>query len=294
VTTSVLADDPLAFGIDKLRHARTATLANLARLDAAIPADRATEWDQTRRQLPDILQARRDAERAIAERQAALQDAGRRRWGRHDHQAITAACASAAVAEQHLEQATAAEHTLREQLDVLSQYQQQRQQAIRSVAPEHHDLETNLAQLDAAIDHTRPDRVRALVDNPPQHLVERLGPPPSSPAGRAVWCHHTLLFEAALDRNDGVLPPSAPSQRTVRARQEITLADRYLDDTRIDMSDPVEWQTIAQQAARLVDQAHQNVRAWNSISRLTTPGPRSQWSLDLGMSAHHSGPELEM
>jgi hypothetical protein len=60
------------------------------------------------------------------------------------------------------------------------------------------------------------------------------------------------------------------------------------------MSDPVEWQTIAQQAARLVDQAHHDLRARSSISRVTLRGPQPQWSPDVGISAHHSGPELEM
>ena len=125
VIDCVRVDDPLAFGIDKLRHARTTTLGDPAQLDAAIPVDRSAEWDETGRQLPDILRARHDAERAVAEREAALEDAGKRRWGRPDQQAITAARANVAVAQQHLERATAAERTLRDQLDALSQYQQQ-------------------------------------------------------------------------------------------------------------------------------------------------------------------------
>ena len=294
VTTSVRADDPLAFGIRRLRHARATTLADLGRLDATIPADRTTEWDHTRQQLPDILRARHDAEQALAERQAALQEAARRRWGRHDHQAIAAARDCVAVAEQHLEQATAAERTLRERLNALAQYDQQRHQTITAAAPERQDLETSLAQLDAAIDHNRSARVRALVDDAPQHLVERLGMPPSSPAGRAVWCHHALRVEAALDRNDGTLPSSTPTQRTIHPRQEIALADRYLDDSEIHLSDPRGWATLAQQANRLVDQAYRNQRARNSINRLIVPGSQLQPNRDVEMSAYHSGPELDL
>lgn len=73
------------------------------------------------------------------------------------------------------------------------------------------------------LDHTRPDRINALVEQPPPHLVERLGPPPPSPAGRPVWCHHALVIEAFLDRNEGELLFSPYGQRTVRARQEIAL-----------------------------------------------------------------------
>jgi hypothetical protein len=95
-----------------------------------------------------------------------------------------------------------------------------------------------------------------------------------------MWCHHALRVEAALDRNDRVLPSSSPSQRTVRARQEIELADRYLDDTSIDISDPREWATVAQQATRLVDQAYRDLRARNSINRPIVRGlqPRRVWT----------------
>ena len=128
-----------------------------------------------------------DAEQSLAERQAALQEAGRRRWGRHDQQAITAASANVGVAEEHLERATVAEHILREKFDALSQYQQQRQQTIAAAGPEHHELVTSLAQLDDALDLTRPDRIHTLVDEPPSHLVERLGRrrrhPPAKPCG---------------------------------------------------------------------------------------------------------------
>jgi hypothetical protein len=259
VTGAVRADDPLAFGIDRLRHARTTTLVDLGRLDAAIPADRSDEWEQTRRRLPDVLRARHDAEQRLAERQAALQEAGRRRWGRHDQQAITAARPNVGVAEEHLEQTIAAEHSLREKLDTLSQYQQRRQQTIAAAGPEHHELVTRLAQIGGALDLTRPDRIHTLVDEPPSHLVERLGSPPASPAGLAVWCHHAFAVEALLDRNDGVTQPSTHSQRDVRARQDIALADRCLD-TASDTFDPNEWVELAQQAAALRDQLHRSVR----------------------------------
>ena len=194
------------------------------------------------------------------------QDAGRRRWGRHDQQAIAAARAKAGVAEEHLEQTIAAEHTVRERLDALSQYQQQRQQALAAAGPEHHELVTSLAQLDGSLDLTRPDRIHALVDEPPSHLVERLGSPPASSAGQAVWCQHALAVEAVLDRNDGVLPPSTQSQRNVRARQDIALADRCLD-TASETFDPTEWAELAQQAAVLRDQLHRNVRGQAAINQ---------------------------
>jgi hypothetical protein len=291
VAGCVRADDPLAFGIDKLRHARTTTLVDLGRLDAAIPVDRNSEWDQTRRQLPEVLMARHDAEQTVAERQAAFHEAGRRRWGRHDQQAITAARAYVTVAEEHLEQAIAAEHALREKLDALSRYQQQRQQTIAAAGPEHHELVTSLAQLDGALDLTRLDRIHTLVDEPPSHLVERLGSPPASPAGQAVWCHHALAVEAVLDRNDGVLLPSTQSQRNVRARQDVALADRCLD-TATETFDPTEWAELAQQAASLRDQLHRNVRVQAAINQRIAQTQEAQRHPRIDNVAAPRGPEL--
>ena len=283
---------PLAFGIDKLRHARTTTARRPrpARCRPSPPTG-PREWDQTRQQLPDILRARHDAEQALAERQAALQEAGRRRWGRHDHQAIAAARDCVAVAEQHLEQATAAERTLRERLDALAQYQQQRQQTITAAAPERQELETSLAQLDGC---PRPHPLRPRPSarrRPPPHLVERLGSPPSSPAGRAVWCHHALAVEAVLDRNEGARQPTSRIQQTSRARQEIALADRFLY-TGTDRSDPTGWAQAALHASQLVDKVHHDLRVRRTIDRLTTPTRGPQWTPDVGVPAPNSGPEL--
>jgi hypothetical protein len=54
----VKADDPLAFGIDKLRHARATTAIDLHNLDARIAADRSEECNEIRRQLPMVIRAK--------------------------------------------------------------------------------------------------------------------------------------------------------------------------------------------------------------------------------------------
>jgi hypothetical protein len=115
-----------------------------------------------------------------------------------------------------MEGAITAEQSLRERLDTISQYQEQRSQAIAESAPMRHALETTLTHLDGALDYSRPDRVRALVGEPPQHLVEWLGPPRRSPAGQAVWYHHALTVEAALDRNHIAIPRFIENQQTAR------------------------------------------------------------------------------
>ena len=119
VTSCVRADDPLAFGIDKVRHARTTTVADLGRLDAAIPVDRNTEWDQTRRHLPESSgpattpnvpwpSARPRSKKPPGAAGAATTT-----------QAIATAQRHLSGAEQRMEAAIEAEQNLRERLDVM-------------------------------------------------------------------------------------------------------------------------------------------------------------------------------
>jgi len=80
------------------------------------------------------------------------------------------------------------------------------------------------------------------------HLVERLGEPPRSPAGRAVWCHCALGDEAMLGHNDGASPPwTGWSQETQAAREEIAVADRLLEIR--GEPGPEGWADLAREAA---------------------------------------------
>ena len=139
-----------------------------------------------------------------------------------------------------------------------------------------------LAQFDAALDHTRADRVRALADDPPAHLVERLGPVPGSPAGRAVWCHHALGIEAVLDRSDGLgRAAHGQSPAMARARQEVAIADRLLHSS-ADLADPAGWAELAGQAAALRNEAQRLVMARATIDRLMAPAQQVQPSRGMG------------
>jgi conjugative relaxase-like TrwC/TraI family protein len=255
VAVCVGADDPLAYGIEKLRHARTTMTTDRANIDAGIPDDRAREWQQARRQLPGTVSERHHAEALLAGSQAQLQDTGRRRWGRHDNEAVASAQAQVALGKRRVEQAVDAERDLRERLGTLAEHQLRRQRVIDNISPQRKDLGTKLAQIDAALDRTRPDRVAALAEDPPKHLVSRIGPAPNTPAGRAVWCHHALDIEAVRDRSDGRSPRwTGWSTQTDRARHEIAVADRVLEADK-DRPGPIEWAKLAQQASVILDQA---------------------------------------
>jgi conjugative relaxase-like TrwC/TraI family protein len=292
VAAGVRADDPLAFGIDKLRHARATTSARMSQLDDSIPPDRAKEWQEARAQIPTLVRARHDAEAALAGCQASLDEASRRRWGRHHDDAINAAKHQVGGAKQDLDRADATERNLREQLARISSHQQKRQQAIKDSAPNRKEFETTLAQLEAALDHTRPQRVHALSSDPSPDLVRRLGEPPASAAGRAVWCHHALPVEAALDRNDGVSTSwTGWSRLTDRVRQEIVIADCLLE-ARSDGLNPTDWAELAQQAARIREAAVRDLRVRKAFEQTMSPTHQPEYHLGIDYSAGPRGPEI--
>jgi conjugative relaxase-like TrwC/TraI family protein len=271
------ADDPLAFGVDKLRHARATVAADLKRLVNEAPVDRGEEMEQAHAYLTDAIKERHDAEQALAESRSRSQDAGRRRWGHRDPAAVACAEEQLVFAEARWEQGVAAERDLRDRLAAIARHQQARREAIAGSAPERKELETELAQLDAALDATRPDRALALADEQPPHLVERLGQPPGSPAGRGVWCHYALGIEATLDRNDGVSPPwTGWSQQMQAAREEIAVADQLLETSIA--PEPAEWADLAREAATLREHVHRRA-ALRQVAQelLTARAGQPQW-----------------
>jgi len=290
----VRADDPLAFGIDELRHARATTVERIDQLDTSIPVDRAAEWRQARRQLPGLVRDRQEAERAVADSQERLGEASRRRWGRHDYTAIHTARAHVILAEAALDAAVLAEKRLRDDLAGLCAYQRERQQVVNDSRPRHQQLETVLSQLDAALDHTRPERVRSDLELRPAHLVDRLGPPPRTVAGQAVWCHHALPIEAVLDRNDGIDPRwTGWSPNAERAKKEIAIAEQYLE-CKAEPINPSDWSALAQQASTIYDDMLRNLRANQAQERTTPWAHQAEQHLHIDRSLRPGGPELSL
>ena len=77
----VQADDPLAYGIDRLRGARRTVAGDLDAIDASIPDDREGEQAQTRRELIAATNKTRTPNGDLAVARSAADQAGRRRWG---------------------------------------------------------------------------------------------------------------------------------------------------------------------------------------------------------------------
>jgi hypothetical protein len=275
VAACVTADDPLAYGIDKLRHARATVDEDRRAIDAGVSDDRAEQWQQTRQELPGIVRDRRQAETALAESRTRLDDASRRRWGRHDHQAIDNAQAQVAISERRLQETIGSERALRERLNALSEHQDQRRQVLADTAPERKRLDTELTRIDAALELTRRERVAMLAEDPPAYLIQRIGPAPTAPASRAVWCHHALDIVAVADRNDGASPTwTGWSPQTDRARHEIAVAARILQASS-DKPGPTEWAELSRQASIVYDQARraQHHRTAGQRTAARTPEP---------------------
>jgi conjugative relaxase-like TrwC/TraI family protein len=272
IAACVGADDPLAYGVDRLRHARATLIGDRRAIEAGVPEDRAEGQQQARRQLRGIASHRRDAEALLADSLVRLDYAARRRWGRHDRQALADAQARVVAGDRRVEETAAAERDLRERLAALAEHQQRRLRRIADNAPHIKELDATLAQISGALDRTLPDRVAALAADPPGHLVSRIGPAPETTAGRAVWCHYALDIEAAVDRNDGRSPTRTGwSPLTEQARRQIAVADRVLQVSS-DRLGPAEWAELARRAGAILDLVCRAGR--NHAARQRTPG---QW-----------------
>ena len=270
------------------------TRERMDQLDASIPVDRSDEWRQARRQLPYLVRARQEAERSLADSQERLSEASRRRRGRHDYDAIHIAGAHVILAEGVLNQAVTDERRLSDHLAEIATHQKERQRAVNDSRPLRQQLESVFSLLDAALDHTRPERVRSALEQPPTHLVERFGPPPRSVAGRAVWCHHALPVEAVVDRNDSVDPRwTGWSPNAERAKKEIAIADQHLE-AKAEAINPSDWSALAQQASTIYDDMLRNLRVRQAQERTTAWAHPAEQHLNINQSLRPGGPELSL
>ncbi len=193
VVAAVLQGDPLAYGIDRLRHARAALASQLARLEATMPPDRTqqllhaqAELRKRQDHLDDATNRRAEANKTLAalSRRAARQDAQRRldqtaadldraRNATNDAAAVVATEQAAVTARSHAEAA---------------------------IADQRSTLRSRLATLTDALEQTRADRVAELTDGHghDERLLNRIGPPPADRDGRAVWASLAERIDAAL------------------------------------------------------------------------------------------------
>jgi hypothetical protein len=231
VASCVRADEPLAYGIDKLRAARRTAVGDLCDIEASIPVDRDREQARTRRELVSAALARREAQHGLDDAVRRAEQVGQRRWGRRDHDAINRAGQEMSSQQRRLQHAVEAETAVKERFVELGQHQQQRRHALAETHQRRVGLTGALANIDASLDSTRPERVRVLAEQHADHLVRVLGPVPATPVGRDAWCHLAGKVETHLDRH----PAEGPSWQTLcqdlrTARERLARAVRSTPD----------------------------------------------------------------
>jgi conjugative relaxase-like TrwC/TraI family protein len=204
VLRTVRADDPLAFGIDALRHATNTHHADRGTITKSLPPDPHHELKtakETRRHRQRELSK---ATRELANAESALDLARERRWGRRNKPAIEIAASDVGAAERHFDTARTLVQDAEDVLADVRRALEKWTEAMDTTAPERTRLDAAIEDLDAALDHTRPHRVRAAVTDPTSDLWTVLGPPPRTPGGLAAWCDLAEQLEAWNDR-----PPRA-------------------------------------------------------------------------------------
>ena len=275
---AVRQEDPLAFGIERLRAARATFAADLARLDNRLPSDRTHAISQAERELAGAEQDLRHARLAATAARRELEVASERHWGRRDRQALEHCRRALERADAAVARAVDAEHDARQGLEGELAAQRERVATVEAVAPRRAQLGEALGDLDAALDDTRAPRVAAMAAAPlaPTHLAGVLGEPPAGAAGRAAWCGLAYRVETYRDRHPEALPHVAeggvmaaigrrPGERWCRQPEWDDLADHLAHgaevvatarrltspDARLDGA--TSWLELADQAGQLLE-----------------------------------------
>ncbi len=208
--SAVRADDPLAFGIDQLRAARTTYQTDLTRITDRLPLDRRAELDLANAHLRQQQSNVRRARHQITQAEQALDVASQRRWGRRDKPAIEHAIAELRGAETNLDMAThaldRAKTQVVEERDAVGKWTT----AMRVTRDQRHQLGAAIHDTNAALDHTRPQRIAAAAIDPTHQLWDILGAPPPTRGGTAAWCGIAQQLELIHDDQPALFSQRAP------------------------------------------------------------------------------------
>ena len=237
----VRADQTLAYGVEPLRIGRRFLADQLATIEASLPPDLRADRERARTTLRTHTTARYGAEQRLARSQAAIDQQLARRWPRRDKTTISQSTNEVHTARQLVAHTQGNENTARRRLADLDRHQKTRAAELAATATERHALSFDIGQLDAALHHSRTDRVLRLADHPTQLHLDVLGPVPTGTAGRAVWCHQANRLERHLDHathddatwqrlvNDLSVTPTlariADRHIAIRPHHEVTAAD---------------------------------------------------------------------
>ncbi len=200
---AVRQDDPLAFGIERLRAARATYAADLDAYRASLPPDSTGIAAEAKRQLAAREQDLREARYGVEDRRRQLAMASERHFGRRDKGGVVAARSALQRAEDAAASAVDAERVARLRLDDALSNERRRTKALADTEPQRVELTEAVAEFDAALDDTRAARVADLAAEAivPAHLVAVLGEPPTDPGARQAWSGLAGRIESYRDRH---------------------------------------------------------------------------------------------
>jgi conjugative relaxase-like TrwC/TraI family protein len=251
VLRAVRADDPLAFGADRLRAAHATFQDDLRQLTASLPPDRRDTLARARANLRGQEDKRRVLNHELAQAGSAVTEATRRRWGRRDRSGIDRARARLDAVRSDLARTVDVVARCRQNVTEERQAVAAWSAAMRATAHPRAHLTSAVADIGDALDITRAERVAAATRDPSNELWQTLGPPPVTRGGLAAWCGIAERIDAWRDQHpDTPLPdhhaPGADDCAEVRLRLHLHRADR-----RHEMA------ALARRAPAIIDHASQ-------------------------------------
>ncbi|MDQ3569257.1 MAG: relaxase domain-containing protein [Actinomycetota bacterium] len=197
--------DPLAFGTERLREARATYATDLDRLRARLPLDVSDRVRRAQAEVHRVERDRSDVLSQVEEAERALELASQRWWGRIDREARDNALRRHYWARSRLQGPDAAVELARQHLGQARADLARYEHALAATASERRELSQAVADLEAGLERTRPERVQVLArqEITAAYLVDALGPLPEGSGPRAVWCALAVEVEEFRDRHPG-------------------------------------------------------------------------------------------
>ena len=195
----VRADDPLAFGVQRLRDARTTYHRDHQRIIDALPPDRRDALTRAQADRGRCQQGGTTPNNASARHGWPSNRPGR--LAGDDETPPTPRAPTPSYAPQRYpSQPRATPHS---RPNTASPKQQRgtatHSEAVAKTATQRNRLAGAIHDLDTALELTRPERVAAAATNPSSDLWRILGPPPATRGGLAAWCGIAEHIEAQND-----------------------------------------------------------------------------------------------
>ncbi len=279
VLAAVRADDPLAFGIDRLRAARAKYGADLGRLLRSLPPDRTDAVERARREAVSASAGVAKSRVGLAAATAVAEQARQRHWGRRDRSAVERAEGRVWDAEHSVSAAVERERQARRLVKTETEAQRARERALRDNRGAMTEMESAVVDIESALDHTRPGRVLAMLhaEQPPAYLTDVLGVAPETVAGRQAWCGLAWEIESYRDAHPAATHDESDhgvqaalgkcpdwysethawtylAGRVVDGRNIIAIAERTTaDDQATDLGDHGRWANRVQRVEDLLE-----------------------------------------